>query len=45
LDGSFLAPLPILFFAVTGLRTRIDLLTDRSLWGYPAAIITIAVLG
>jgi len=34
-----------LFFALTGLRTRIDLLTDGSLWGYTVAIVATAVLG
>ncbi len=34
-----------LFFALTGLRTRIDLLTGRHLWGYALAIIGVAVLG
>jgi Kef-type K+ transport system membrane component KefB len=45
IESLSLALLLPLFFAVTGLRTRIDLLTDRSLWGYTAAIITTAVLG
>ena len=45
IESLSLALLLPLFFAVTGLRTRIDLLTDRSLWGYAAAIITTAVLG
>jgi Kef-type K+ transport system membrane component KefB len=34
-----------LFFALTGLRTRIDLLTDKSMWGYAVAIIATAVVG
>ncbi len=34
-----------LFFALTGLRTRIDLLTDKSMWGYAGAIIATAVVG
>jgi Kef-type K+ transport system membrane component KefB len=34
-----------LFFALTGLRTRIDLLTDKSIWGYAGAIIATAVVG
>jgi Kef-type K+ transport system membrane component KefB len=34
-----------LFFALTGLRTRIDLLTDKSMWGYALAIIATAVVG
>ena len=45
IESLSLALLLPLFFAVTGLRTRIDLLTDRSLWGYVAAIIATAVLG
>jgi len=45
IESLSLALLLPLFLAVTGLRTRIDLLTDRSLWGYTAAIITTAVLG
>ncbi len=45
IESLSLALLLPLFFAVTGLRTRIDLLTDPSLWGYTAAIITTAVLG
>jgi Kef-type K+ transport system membrane component KefB len=38
----FLLPL---FFALTGLRTRIDLLQGGRLWAYTAAIIAIAVVG
>ena len=34
-----------LFFALTGLRTRIDLLSDKSMWGYATAIIATAVVG
>ena len=45
IESLSLALLLPLFFAVTGLRTRIDLLTDLSLWGYAAAIIATAVLG
>jgi len=45
IESLSLALLLPLFFAVTGLRTRIDLLTDLSLWGYTAAIIATAVLG
>lgn len=45
IESLSLALLLPLFFAVTGLRTRIDLLTDRSLWGYTAAIIATAVIG
>ena len=40
-----LALLLPLFFALTGLRTRIDLLTGRSALGYGAAIIAVAVFG
>ena len=42
LSLAFLLPL---FFALTGLRTRIDLLTDKALWGYAGAIIATAVAG
>jgi Kef-type K+ transport system membrane component KefB len=35
IESLSLALLLPLFFAVTGLRTRIDLLTDRTLWGRP----------
>ena len=45
IESLSLALLLPLFFAVTGLRTRIDLLTGLSLWGYTAAIIATAVLG
>ena len=34
-----------LFFALTGLRTRIDLLTDKVMWEYALAIMAIAVAG
>jgi Kef-type K+ transport system membrane component KefB len=34
-----------LFFALVGLRTRIDLLTGRSMLGYTVAILATAVLG
>lgn len=34
-----------LFFALTGLRTRIDLLTDKVMWEYALAIMAIAVVG
>jgi Kef-type K+ transport system membrane component KefB len=34
-----------LFFALTGLRTRVDLLTGGHLWGYTLGIIGVAVLG
>jgi Kef-type K+ transport system membrane component KefB len=45
IESLSLALLLPLFFAVTGLRTHIDMLTDLSLWGYTAAIIATAVLG
>jgi Kef-type K+ transport system membrane component KefB len=45
IESLSLALLLPLFFAVAGLRTRIDLLTSSSLWGYTAAIIATAVLG
>ena len=45
IESLSLALLLPLFFAVTGLRTRIDLLTDSSLWGVALAIIATAVLG
>jgi Kef-type K+ transport system membrane component KefB len=45
IESLSLALLLPLFFAVTGLRTRIDLLTDRSLWFYTSAIIATAVIG
>ena len=45
IESLSLALLLPLFFAVTGLRTRIDLLTDRTLWGYAAAILATAVVG
>jgi Kef-type K+ transport system membrane component KefB len=45
MESLSLALLLPLFFALTGLRTRIDLLTDRSLWGYAGAIIATAVAG
>jgi Kef-type K+ transport system membrane component KefB len=45
IESLSLALLLPLFFALTGLRTRIDLLTGRSMWGYTLAIMAIAVLG
>lgn len=45
IESLSLALLLPLFFALTGLRTRIDLLTDKSMWGITAAIIVTAVLG
>ena len=37
IESLSLALLLPLFFALTGLRTRIDLLTDKSMWGYHCA--------
>jgi K+:H+ antiporter len=45
IESLSLALLLPLFFALTGLRTRIDLLTGRSMWGYTVAILATAVLG
>jgi Kef-type K+ transport system membrane component KefB len=45
IESLSLALLLPLFFALTGLRTRIDLLTGNSMWGYAAAIIAVAVFG
>jgi Kef-type K+ transport system membrane component KefB len=45
IESLSLALLLPLFFALTGLRTRIDLLTDKSMWGYALAIIATAVIG
>ena len=45
IESLSLALLLPLFFALIGLQTRIDLLTDKSMWGITAAIIAIAVLG
>ena len=45
IESLSLALLLPLFFALTGLRTRIDLLTDKSMWGYAVAIIATAVVG
>ena len=45
IESLSLALLLPLFFALTGLRTRIDLLTDKSMWGYSLAIIATAVIG
>jgi Kef-type K+ transport system membrane component KefB len=45
IESLSLALLLPLFFALTGLRTRIDLLTSGPLWGYTAAIVATAVLG
>jgi Kef-type K+ transport system membrane component KefB len=45
IESLSLALLLPLFFALTGLRTRIDLLSNKSMWGYAAAIVAIAVVG
>lgn len=45
IESLSLALLLPLFFALTGLRTRIDLLTGKSMWGYTLAIVATAVLG
>jgi Kef-type K+ transport system membrane component KefB len=45
IESLSLALLLPLFFALTGLRTRIDLLTGKSLWAYSTAIVATAVLG
>jgi Kef-type K+ transport system membrane component KefB len=45
IESLSLALLLPLFFALTGLRTRIDLLTGKSMWGYAVAIVAVAVLG
>jgi Kef-type K+ transport system membrane component KefB len=45
IESLSLALLLPLFFALTGLRTRIDLLTGRSALGYALAIVAVAVAG
>jgi Kef-type K+ transport system membrane component KefB len=45
IESLSLALLLPLFFALIGLRTRVDLLTGRSALGYAVAIIAIAVAG
>ena len=45
IESLSLALLLPLFFALIGLRTRLDLLKGKSMWGYAAAIVAIAVLG
>jgi Kef-type K+ transport system membrane component KefB len=45
IESLSLALLLPLFFALIGLRTRIDLLTNKSLWGYAVAIIATAIVG
>jgi Kef-type K+ transport system membrane component KefB len=42
LTGVVLVPL---VFAVTGLRTRLDLLADAAAWGWAAAVFAVAVMG
>jgi Kef-type K+ transport system membrane component KefB len=44
IESLSLALLLPLFFALTGLRTRIDLLSNRPMWGYAAGIIGTAVV-
>lgn len=44
IESVSLAVLLPLFFALTGLRTRIDLLTDKPAWGLVLIIIAIAVI-
>jgi Kef-type K+ transport system membrane component KefB len=45
IESLSLALLLPLFFALTGLRTHIDLLTDKSLWFYTLAVVATAVVG
>ncbi|HSS98560.1 MAG TPA: cation:proton antiporter, partial [Terriglobales bacterium] len=45
IESVSLAVLLPLFFALTGLRTRIDLLTDKTVWGYALVIVATAVVG
>jgi len=45
IESLSLALLLPLFFALTGLRTRIDLLTGSLMWGYAAALVAVAVFG
>jgi Kef-type K+ transport system membrane component KefB len=45
IESLSLALLLPLFFALIGLRTRIDLLTDRTLLGYTLAIFATAIVG
>jgi Kef-type K+ transport system membrane component KefB len=45
IESLSLALLLPLFFVLTGLRTRIDLLTDRTLLGYTLAIFATAIVG
>lgn len=45
LESFTLALLLPLFFALTGLRTRFDLIYEGQAWGYALAIIAVAILG
>jgi len=45
IESLSLALLLPLFFALTGLRTRIYLLTGSLMWGYAAALVAVAVFG
>jgi Kef-type K+ transport system membrane component KefB len=45
IESFSLALLLPLFFALTGLRSHIDLLVGKSMWGYTGAIVAIAVFG
>ena len=45
IESVSLAVLLPVFFALIGLRTRIDLLTDKTVWGYALVIIATAVIG
>ncbi len=45
IESLSLALLLPLFFALIGLRTRLDLLTGASMWGYAVAVIATAVAG
>jgi Kef-type K+ transport system membrane component KefB len=45
IESVSLALLLPLFFALTGLRTRIDLLADKTAWGYALLIIATAMAG
>jgi Kef-type K+ transport system membrane component KefB len=43
-DVTVVLLLPV-FFALTGLRTRVDLLSGAAMWGYCALIILVAITG
>ena len=45
IESLTLAILLPVFFALTGLRTRIDLLTGKHVWGYTLGIIAVAIVG